>query len=992
MPTVPQIVGYRERYRNRTRNQFARRIALPAGAFLSLAVAIVVLAFSFFYVNLVQGLPSLAAIPALIEPPDGLYLQPTRLYDRSGQNIILVLENPAAGERRYLYYPYPSKNINDTTETAAGNNGRITLPRSLILTTIGGRDPGLWKHAGFSLNGVLTGSHPTIAQQLAADLLLLEEPPGVSRNIRERLIAAQITAHYGREKVLEWYLNSLQYGHQIYGVDAAARVFFGKPAERLTLAEAAVLTALAETPSINPLSFPDAAHSRQQEILKNMAVLGLITEEEARNALKENIVFQYPYETDTELASSFTQLVIEQAAKQINLAQLERGGMKIITTLDYDLQIQTLCAIEHQIAIMQDKQEPNQHSWNDLDCQSARLLPAQSFSALLSSLELSGSGLVLDQKTGQILAMTSKPAQGIDPLRQAGKPPGSLITPFIYLTAFTRGFSPGSLVWDIPESLPGEITIEQEKYAGPVRIRAAFANDYLIPSIHVLEKVGADSVWSILQQLGVTSLTQTAINGYLTELPLLSGGEITLLEIGRAFGVLGNQGLFAGITDPSNQDLQVIQPVLPVTVLKISDVRGKVWIDCTKTKINCSHQVRPVVSPELSYLVTEMMSDETARWPTLGHPNPLEIGRPSAVKMGLTGSPGSAWTAGYTPHLTVAIWMGDVSRNHIDLPWSSQEDQLLASGTAGIWHAVMQYASLDHPPEGWNSPHGVLQIEVCDPSGLLPTVHCPSPVRELFLSGNEPKHYDTLYRAYTINRETGRLATVYTPAWLVEEKVFFVIPPEGAGWKEWSGIEGPPDVYDVITLPPITNPEANIVSPEPFSSVAGKVSIHGSAAGEKFSYYRLQIGKGLNPGEWIQLIEDSTKPVKQGVLGEWDTAVESGLYVLQLLVVDKDQRVEVATVQVTVDNTPPTIDIIQPADGQIIKSGPRASVVIQAQASDNVALSTVEFFADGIRLAAFHEPPFILSWKPQSGEYTLVVRAADKAGNQSEETVDIIVE
>jgi hypothetical protein len=174
--------------------------------------------------------------------------------------------------------------------------------------------------------------------------------------------------------------------------------------------------------------------------------------------------------------------------------------------------------------------------------------------------------------------------------------------------------------------------------------------------------------------------------------------------------------------------------------------------------------------------------------------------------------------------------------------------------------------------------------------------------------------------------------------------------------------------------------------------VAGKVTIKGSAAGDNFSFFRLQAGKGLNPREWIQIREDQTRPVKQGVLGEWDTAGLSGLYVLQLLVVDNDQRVETSIVQVTVDNTPPSLTIIQPSPGQVNQTGPRNSVVIQVQAEDDVSLSMVEFYIDEIRLAAFHQPPFILSWKPQAGEYDLMVRATDKAGNQKEEWVTFFVE
>jgi membrane peptidoglycan carboxypeptidase len=992
MPSVPQIIGFRGKREKRARSRIANRAALPAGAFISLAAAISFILFYSFYIQLVQGLPSLWAVRSLVEPPDGLYLHPTRLYDRTGEHLILTLENPAAEGRRYLYYPYPSSKTGRDAEQAISSSSDPTIPRSLILATIAGRDPGLWKHSGFLLEGVRSGAHPTIAQQLAVDLLLVEEPPGLSRSLRERLYAGQITAQFGREKILEWYLNSAHYGQWIYGIDAAARVYFGKPAERLTLAEAAFLTAVSEAPNVNPLVNPEPAFARQKEIIGAMVDQGLISEAEAKAAASEKIVFQLRVEPGQEITSSYIRLVIEQVSKQVNPSAMERGGLNIITTLDFDLQNQIHCLLEHQISRMQEYRESPGEPAEETNCSSSPLLPIQSFLPENSSLDLVGSAIVLDHKTGQILALTGSGTAGFDPARPPGKPPGSLLTPFIYLTAFSRGFSPASLVWDIPESLPESIEFEGEQYHGPMRLRTAFANDFLIPSIQILEKVGPESVWSTLNQLGVSSLTLPAVQGFLTGVPLLSGGETTLLEISRAFGVIANQGLIAGIFDRPPSASGIPQQIQPVTVLQVMDSRGRILLDCLEDYISCHQVVRPVISPELSYLVTEVMSDEPARRPSLGHPNPLEIGRPAAAKIGSTNSSYSAWTVGFTPHLTAAVWLGNGAREPVQDTWSSLEDNSLTSGAAGLWHAIMQVANLNLPPDNWNEPPGIIQIDVCDPSGLLPTIHCPSVVREVFVQGNEPTHPDTLYKAFQVNRETGRLATVYTPPGMVEEKVYFVVPPEGAGWSQVENLPRPPDVYDAIVLPPQSNPEAVITSPPSFSHVNGMISIIGSAAGQNFAFYRLQVGKGLNPREWFQVGEDQTQPVRNKLLGEWDATGESGLYVIQLLVVDNDQRVENSIVQVTIDNNPPGLKIIQPTQGQVLKSGSRTSVVIQAQAEDDVSLSTVEFYIDGIRLVTFNEPPFVLSWKSQKGEYTLKAKAVDQAGNYVEETVTFTVE
>jgi hypothetical protein len=181
---------------------------------------------------------------------------------------------------------------------------------------------------------------------------------------------------------------------------------------------------------------------------------------------------------------------------------------------------------------------------------------------------------------------------------------------------------------------------------------------------------------------------------------------------------------------------------------------------------------------------------------------------------------------------------------------------------------------------------------------MLPTSDCPNLVSEVFLNGNEPIQPDNLYRKYAINRETGLLATVFTLPQLVEERVYLVVPPEARSWAESTGLEIPPATYDVIQ-PPQNNPDVAIVSPELFTEVDGVVKILGTAAGEGFVSYRVLVGQGLNPQEWIE-VADKNEPVTGNVLAEWDTRGLSGLYAVQLQVVRNDQRVDTAIIQVTV--------------------------------------------------------------------------------------------
>ena len=190
-------------------------------------------------------------------------------------------------------------------------------------------------------------------------------------------------------------------------------------------------------------------------------------------------------------------------------------------------------------------------------------------------------------------------------------------------------------------------------------------------------------------------------------------------------------------------------------------------------------------------------------------------------------------------------------------------------------------------------------MQVCDPSGLLPTKDCPNIVSDVFLSGNEPAQPDTLFRTYTVNRETGFLATVFTPPELVEDKVFMVVPPEAAGWAKTADIPVAPSSYDAIQPPPV-DPFVHISLPAIFSEVSGRVQFRGTATGADFDHYRVLVGKGLNPQSWIVVGPDLSTRVEDGLLATWDTSGLSGLYAVELQVVRTDLQIDTAITQLTV--------------------------------------------------------------------------------------------
>jgi membrane peptidoglycan carboxypeptidase len=971
MPSVPQIILLRHRRLEEARTSstaLAWRAGLILILLLSVLAAITSIALTVAYTSLTRDLPPPEELAALLEPPNSVLLQSTQLLDRTGVHLIRTLEDPAASERRYL-------SLEDSRTER--------LPSSLADATIVTLEPDFWNSPGYSLDGLGQGKHATLAQRLVSDLLLWDEPASLRRDLRERLLAAQITARYGREKVLEWYLNSADYGRFNYGADAAALAYFGKSAYELDLAESAVLAAVAQAPGLNPHDSPQAAQDRYPQVLQSMRRLGFITEKAYDQALQEKLTFK-PLQEPKDIAPAFTNLVLEQLVKRFGPQRAARGGLKVITSLDYDLQLQAECATANQMARINQTQANEMPALDGSACQAARLLPTISSGALEGGPNVVANMVILDPHMGQVLAMVGDKRAGLDPARLSGHPPGSMVTPFIYLTAFTRGLSPASLLWDIPASLPdnaGEVSNPDQQYHGPVRLRIALANDYLIPAIQTLAQMGPENVWRTARQLGITTLTGNE-DGEAFRLPL-EGGEVTLLQITQAYGVFANQGLLAGESADASQEIEDSSTLQPNVVLQVSDREGHVWVDCLGNPIECQPKSRPVISTQLAYLITNILSDETARWPSMGHPNPLEIGRPAGAKTGRTIQEKDAWTVGYTPSLVIGVWVGEGQ--------TGNGSRVPVSAASGLWRAIMQYATRHQPAQEWEMPAGISKIEVCDPSGLLPTKNCPAVVSEVFQDGNMPTHVDNLFQTFQINRESGLLATIFTPPELVEERVYMVVPPEASEWARQAGLPTIPETYDAIEAPEATNQSVQITSPAMFASVRGKVSITGDAGGDGFEYYRLQIGQGLNPVSWFQIGEDVSKPVTAGRLATWDTRELSGLYAVQLLVVRENQKVDTMTVQVRVDNQPPEVSIRYPQEGQRFTVPQDSVITFQASASDDLELAALEFYLDGRLINTLTAPPFAVPWEARAGEHTLTVKVIDGASNTAESTISFEV-
>lgn len=905
---------------------------LAGGLFLT---ALAVLGLSFFYTQLSAGLPSVYALQSLLDPVSGVLAQPTRVYDRSGKVVLLTLENPGV-PRRYL-------RLNPASGEA--------FPPLLAQATVALFDPLFWQRSGIRWQDLDDPRPRTIAERLAEDWLLPpDEPPGWQRTLRLRLLADQMISAYGKEQVLEWYLNSAPFGHLTYGADAAAYAFLGKPASALNTAEVALLLAAMESPALNPLDAPAAALENQQDVLLRLLGLGLL-DQTAYQQAKETPLNLRLASAPQSSARAFTAQVVSQLSELMGRNRLERGGLRIITTLDADLQQQTLCALQTQLARLNEPPLPVPE-----ECESARLLPALPLRTPRTEGSWQASVVILDPLSGDVLAFSGDTSQTGESAQQSPHPPGSLQNPFLALTGFARGLSPASLVWDIPLADERDAAqLPEEPYDGPLRLRNALVNDDWAALRAVYAQIGAAALTATIHNLGIEQYRLPA-----QEADALSDGEpLSPLELAHAYSVFAAGGSLNGVVGAGAEFPQ------PRWILRVEDYLANPLPLPERTAS------RTVVSGQLAYLVHHVLSDDAARWRTLGYPNPLEIGRPAGAKIGQAAGGRSTWAAGYTPQAVALVWLG------------SEDEDAPPPGVfpaAGIWHALMQYLHRNQPVQTWPMPPGLVRLEVCDPSGLLPGDACPSRVSEVFLENNQPTGVDTLYRRFQINRETGRLATVFTPPELVEEKVFLVVPPQAQTWARAAGLPLPPSEYDLVQQPP-ANPNAQFSQPRPFSVVGGVVELSGSAAGADFASYSIQVGQGINPSAWISIRESSSQAVENGRLAEWDTRGLEGLYVVRLLVVRSNQRVDTSLLQVTVDNTPPQVRIPYPLDGQVFTA--QSTITLQAAVSDNVGLDRVEWQLDGRSIGEAALPPYALVWDARRGEHRLEVIATDLAGNQT---------
>jgi membrane carboxypeptidase/penicillin-binding protein PbpC len=657
---------------------------------------------------------------------------------------------------------------------------------------------------------------------------------------------------------------------------------------------------------------------REGYITAEEAVAAKFEPLEVRSSLAERFDIQAPH---------FSLYVQDRLVQE--LGEQAYQGLKVYTTVDLDLQNRAEAMAKEQVGELKEE---------DRDVTNAAVV-------------------VIRATTGEILAMVGsvdywdESIDGNVNVALADRQPGSAFKPFTYVTALAQGYSPATMIMDVRTGFydaPNPYYVPENydrRYHGPQRLRQALARSYNMPAVWMLDKVGVKNVINTAHRMGINTLDADYYGLSLT----LGGGEVRLLDMVYAFSVFANGGAMAGQPVSEERYRPGFRDLDPVVILRIEDSQGQV------IRQYLHPETRQVLSSQLAFLMSDILSDNGARLAAFGVNNRLHFeDRPVAAKTGTTDDWRDAWTVGYTPQLVTGVWVG----NSDNEPMKHVPG---ARGAAPIWQEVMRYALKDAPIQGFNRPPGIVDREVCAVSGLLPTENCPGAVMEHFLEGAEPRAHCDVHQVFRVNTESGKLASVHTPQELVEERVFEIFPPEARDWVREHSVPQPPTEYDGYG-PGLIGGDVAIIDPPPYAYLSQGRPILGNAKGGDFQAWRLEYGPGLDPASWSPIGPDYGHQVDYGPLEFWDVSGLEGLYTLRLTVMRHNRPSDHSAIQVTVDHTPPILQLIYPPDGKRYVMEDDEYVNIQAEARDNVSMDRVEFYLDGALLNISTVPPYTARW------------------------------
>ncbi|MBI5357097.1 transglycosylase domain-containing protein [Candidatus Collierbacteria bacterium] len=534
------------------------------------------------------------------------------------------------------------------------------LPAYILQATISIEDKNYYRHFGIDLSGIVRAVYKnfsgqrleggsTITQQLIK-MTLLNPKRTLARKVREGLLAIVTEIIYSKKQILEMYLNHAPYGGTAYGIEQAAKLYFGKSAKNLRLSEASLLAGLPQAPTTySPFgSHPENAKDRQLSVLRRMREDGYISKQQEEEAATEELLFSNS--NISIKAPHFVLWVKDLLEEQFGQKTVELGGLRVTTTLDLSTQNMAQLAVTTEVN-------------------------------KLSKLRVgNGAALVTNPGTGEILSMVGskdyfgKNSDGNVNVAIRPRQPGSSIKPVMYASGFSTGKLTPSTMWiDTPTcfKVPNQPEYCPKNYDGqshgPVQIRLALGNSYNIPAVKSLAYIGLEDMIATASAMGISTFTDPSRYGLSLT---LGGGEVTMIDMATAFGTLANNGMRV--------------PLNPF--LKIEDYRGKIFYQYSEEdrRQNLSSALQAIPA-QAAYLVSHILSDNSARTSAFGPASQLVIpNQVVSVKTGTTNDLRDNWTIGYTPERLTAVWVG----NNDNKPMN----QALVSGITGaapIWHDIM---------------------------------------------------------------------------------------------------------------------------------------------------------------------------------------------------------------------------------------------------------------------------------------------------------------
>jgi membrane peptidoglycan carboxypeptidase len=909
----------------------------------------------------------------------------TRLYDRTGETLIHTLQDPITrSDANWVRLDTLPRYVIDATLAVEDIDFLETRPDAL--GTLGA----LWQNIFVAP----TPPDTSLVGRLARGVIPARGGSLADQRAREVVLIAELQRRYSPQQLLEWHLNSNYYGSEAYGIEAAARIYLDKRAVDLTLDEAALLASIPTAPQYNPFDNEIAARGRQSDTLRVMLNRRLIAPEsyEQASAVSTRITSSSTYLPP--LAPEFVTTARRQAERILTdqgrdgAGLVARGGLRIITSLDLDLYREAECALDAGLARVNGV-TASPLTRDGSPCRTASLLPDVSSYSLRSDgdgFPDSGSVIIIDARTGEIRAMVGAAA------REAYQP-GITLTPIVYLEGFNGGNSletPGTMIFDIPTQFPGSqdgliytVSNADGRFRGVMNIRDALGAALIPPAASIAYRQGMGSILSTAHQIGINSLDDARYDLMLLE----RGGAVSLLDMAYAYSVFATEGDMRGVqVEPIARGFRSRDPV---AVVRIEAADGTLlWRYDSADAARCGSfaTCTPLLQDGLAYLINDILADQETRWSVIGQGSPLDVARPTAVVNGVTADRRENWALGYTPDYVVGVHYGRADSTPVTL------DDYGLRGAASVWRALMDYA---HSRDGiagstWQRPDSVVELRVCDKSGLLPNGVCPV-YNEIFLDGTQPQIQDSFWQVREINSRTGQLATASTAAEFRSDAVYFVPPDAALDWWRANNQPLPPEDYDTVSRPELFD-SVRIFTPSLFAYVGGTVEIRGELDAANLQYYQLSYGQGLNPTEYIDIGGQQTDYAPGEPLALWDTTGLDGLYTLLLVSVAPDNSYESEAVQVTVDNTPPTVSLELAQPDRVYRFPTDDRIEFIATAQDNLAIARVEFFRDGEYLGADEMYPFGLEWRIDSaGVKTFSATVFDQVGNQSSATLTIEV-